>query len=134
MSPAERARQIDREEFAAESAAIRARALAYSKECREEEAQKFRSWLQANEEQPARNDCTPPSQRNGSKSGGRTVAANAKLYSAFGHRRTLTEWSNETGISVAALQRRISSGWPIDRALTAPVRNCLPNQQRRALL
>lgn len=37
-----------------------------------------------------------------------------------GKRQTLQEWARQIGIGRTALQYRLASGWPLDRALTEP--------------
>ncbi len=39
-----------------------------------------------------------------------------------GRKQTVMEWAHETGISHKTLYDRLKSGWPVDRALTEPVR------------
>lgn len=46
---------------------------------------------------------------------------NIERYELDGQSLTLREWSERTGISLSSLQSRISYGWPVARALTAPV-------------
>lgn len=47
----------------------------------------------------------------------------SRMIECDGKIMTLAAWSELTGIKVGTLQRRISSGWSVKRALTAPVRN-----------
>ncbi|WP_011581226.1 MULTISPECIES: hypothetical protein [Chelativorans] len=112
MTPAERARKIEQEEFAAECRAARARALAYSKECRQLEAAKVEAWMRDRWENPA------------------TVRFNtircferSKFYTFDGKALTLTQWAAETGIPLQTLRYRIDKGWHLQRALTEPVMN-----------
>lgn len=42
-------------------------------------------------------------------------------YEFDGRSLTLREWSEETGICLSSLQKRIGYGWTVERALTAPV-------------
>lgn len=123
MSPAERARQIDMEEFAAEAAAARARALAYSRRCREIEGERYATWLgdTAQRGAPALRNLQPKSVESGRKRALRTFAANAKLYSAFGEKKTILEWEAETGILRSTIAKRLSNGLSIEQALTKPV-------------
>lgn len=39
-----------------------------------------------------------------------------------GETKTLTDWSKQQGISCRTIRGRLSAGWPIERALTEPVR------------
>lgn len=43
------------------------------------------------------------------------------LFSHGGEALTLSEWAERMGVARATLQSRIDCGWPVDRALTAPV-------------
>jgi hypothetical protein len=132
MTPAERARQIDREEFAAESAAARARALAYSKRCREIEAAKYDAWLNDGTADAVRmRGMDPKHSRIGVEKGRRAQAASSKLYGAFGQRHTLSEWANEVGIPAGIISSRVSKGWSIERALTEPHGKAAQKQHQR---
>lgn len=93
MTPAERARQIDREEFAAECAAIRKRALAYAKRCRKAEQQKFKAWLGGS--QPAITGLTPI-----------RIAREPVKHTVNGQTRTFEGWAEHLGISKEALIAR----------------------------
>lgn len=123
MTPAERARQIDQEEFAAECAAIRQRALVYAHQHRQAEAAKLDAWINEGKKRKA------PRQRglllgyneNAVNAATRANLARAKRYEAFGQSRSLREWAEETGITHHTLRSRISNGWPIEEALTVPI-------------
>jgi len=39
-----------------------------------------------------------------------------------GRRQTISEWATELGLNPDTLWNRIHAGWPVDRAMTAPVR------------
>jgi hypothetical protein len=41
-----------------------------------------------------------------------------RVYEFDGRKMTVTDWANELGISRESLRDRLSSGWPIERALT----------------
>lgn len=41
----------------------------------------------------------------------------------MGQTRTIAEWGRATGLGKAAVLRRLSKGWPVDRALTEPLNN-----------
>lgn len=116
MTLAERARQIDREEFAAECAAIRQRAYARLGLKRSDE--RVERWI--NRIEP-KGTIVPKHHRNAVKKAARTHAANAKFYEAFGHKRTLNEWAAETGMSPNTIRNRLNLGWPLEDALTRPV-------------
>lgn len=117
MTPAERARQIDREEFEAECAAIRQRAYArFNVKPRPDK--RVREWIERTEPKHKFSLATPRQHRNAIERSNRTHAANAKLYEAFGHRRTLKEWAAETGMSRNTIRNRINLGWTVEQALT----------------
>lgn len=107
MTPAERARQIDREEFEAECAAIRKRALAKlsGKPTRDPRVEK---WLKR------------PEQEETKSSWGSGAKARAKKYTAFGEQRTLREWGLEKGIHHRTIRGRLEAGWTLEDALTVP--------------
>lgn len=88
MTPAERARQIDREEFEAECAASRERALAHANKCREEEREKVRAAIGAVE-------VTPPKRLNA-----------AKLYTFGGATLTVAQWAERLGVKTPTLYVR----------------------------
>jgi len=53
--------------------------------------------------------------------------------SAFGRTQTLTDWSNETGLSRNTIRERISRGWSNEDAVGLPlVPHTAPRHQRRA--
>lgn len=92
MTPAERARQIDREEFAAECAAIRQRAF---------------DWLASQRPEKPKD---------------MMMRGLARLYEAHGEKHTLREWSEITGISITTLNTRINIyDWPVERAVTEKI-------------
>lgn len=45
-----------------------------------------------------------------------------------GERATVAQWADKTGISFWAIDHRLRAGWPVEKALTQPMR-----QQRRAV-
>lgn len=102
MTPAERARQIDKEEFAAESAAIRQRAY---------------DWLAKQR----------PSVKSKPEMRGR-----AMVYTALGHSRTLKEWAEASGIRMGVISQRIHCyNWNIEQAVTQPVGSARLNRAGR---
>lgn len=117
MTPAERARHIDREEFAAECAAIRQRAYQRFGIAPQREARVER-WIKRKE--PKRST-KPQYVRKAVQKASRAHAANAKLYTAFGHTRTLKEWASETGMSANTILNRLNMGWTLEDALTRAV-------------
>lgn len=49
----------------------------------------------------------------------------SSLYLVFGgSKKTASEWADSLGMSYQTLQSRLQRGWPIDRALTQPIREC----------
>jgi hypothetical protein len=112
MTPTERARQIDKEEFAAECAAARQRAFAYVSERRKQERQKVRSLLGL----PPSTDTEQQSPQTG-KHG-------AFLYTVNGETHSLTEWAEILGVSRASLHARLNRGY-------SPVEALSPNFKRK---
>jgi hypothetical protein len=90
MTPAERARQIDKEEFEAACAAIRQRAFAHAEECRMLEHQKVRAAIGTVEAMPAK------------QAGGKV----AKLYTYDGTTLTVAQWAKRLGLCPPALYVR----------------------------
>lgn len=98
MTPAEQARQIDREEFAAECAAARQRALVYAHERRIQARQQVQQWIGVETARPT----IRPQPRSG-----RT----ATLHSYNGEALTIEQWANRLGITTPTLfQRRRKLG------------------------
>lgn len=118
MSPSEHARQIDREEFAAECAAIRQRAYALLG-ARKPHDQNFARWI--NRQEPKRSLKMVQSRKIGVEKAARAHANRAKHYTAFGHTRTLTEWATETRMSRNTIRNRLDIGWSLEDALTRKV-------------
>lgn len=46
----------------------------------------------------------------------------SRLISFAGKTMTLAQWSRATGIGVSSIHFRLKKGWPVDRALSTPVR------------
>lgn len=115
---AERARQIDREEFAAECSAVRQRAYArLGMETPRD--QLVERWIKRIE--PKHSMRKVVQAKVGVAKAARTHSANAKLYTAFGHTRTLTEWQTATGMSKHTIRNRITLGWTVEDAVTRAV-------------
>lgn len=51
-----------------------------------------------------------------------------------GQNKSLAQWADETGIPSATLGKRLEHGWPINRAMTAPVRRMSNNVQTQKAL
>jgi len=131
MTPAERARQIDREEFAAECAAIRQRAYARFG-IKPQPDKRVLGWIQRQEPKGTiKPNFTPPPKR--VQKARRPYARTAKLYTAFGHTRTLTEWATETGMSRNTIRNRLNIGWTLEDALTREVQKHAAAKARAAL-
>lgn len=92
MTPAERARHIDRQEFAAECQAVRERAFAYAKQCRKLEKQMVKAWMQ--------DDAQPIVQK--FVFSGRPPAT----HTYNGVSRTVAQWASHLGISAHTLANR----------------------------
>ncbi|MBM3089253.1 hypothetical protein GFB56_00265 [Ensifer sp. T173] len=93
MTPAERARQIDQQEFAAECKAARDRAFAYVKQCRKLEKDSVGSWIA--EERTVVN-----------KVNQLQISDRAHRHTVNGQTRTLIEWASIVGITPQALLHR----------------------------
>jgi hypothetical protein len=48
--------------------------------------------------------------------------SNVVLYECKGQRRSIADWARVTGIKRLTLRHRLQAGWPIERALTEPVK------------
>ncbi len=90
MTPAERARQIDKEEFAAECKAVRERAFAYAHQRRRLERRQIEAWLRQGE--PAPINLAPMK-----------VAREPVKHRVYGEVRTIDGWAKQLGISAHAL-------------------------------
>lgn len=117
MSPTERARQIDREEFDAECAAIRQRAYMMLGVQPPRDAHIDR-WIKRKEPKGGIKPAYRTKVDKAISSSRRVRAANAKLYSAFGKTHSLKEWATETGLSSNTIRNRLNLGWTIEQALT----------------
>lgn len=58
----------------------------------------------------------------------RNMRTNHKV-TAFGKTQCVTAWSEETGIPDTAIRARLKRGWPIDKALTTPVKPRKPSRR-----
>lgn len=105
MTPAERARLIEKQEFEAECKAARLRAQRYTAERRRQERQRVDVWIHG----PSATVPFGPRPKKGRK---------PKLYTANDQTKTLSEWSACSGVSLATLQRRIRAGLTFDQIVT----------------
>lgn len=103
MTPAERARQIDKEEFAAESRAALERALAYSTQCQDRERQRINVYLGRPENAPALK--TAP------------FTPDPEKHSINGEARTTSEWARHLGINLNTLLWRCRSHGSLEAAV-----------------
>jgi hypothetical protein len=134
MSPAERARQIDKEEFAAECAAIRQRAYAVF-DIKPPPEKKVREWIARVEPKRTINPrvtIKPMPARTTIMRVARPPASNAKFYTAFGKTLRLKEWAAETGISHYSIRTRLNLGWTVEDALTRKVQKHANAKERVA--
>ncbi|HEV7335548.1 MAG TPA: hypothetical protein VGO06_06225 [Bosea sp. (in: a-proteobacteria)] len=100
MTPAE-AREIEKQEFEAECAAIRQRAYALLRNG------------------PSRPSFSPaPTQLEQIAIGKEAAGPNAQLYSHAGRTMTLDDWAKHLGIPYQTLAHRLRQRWPIERVLT----------------
>lgn len=104
MTPAERARQIDKQEFEAECRAARERALRYAANKRREEAQLIARWL--GDDADIAVIKRGPVQRRPEK----TITHDGKTL-------TVKQWASLLGITRHTIYQRICSGAPIERVL-----------------
>lgn len=123
LTPAERARQIDREEFAAECAAIRERAyfLLANPHRRDEIVER---WIRHAEPKGDFNTVVA--------SASKPFRRPAGLHSAFGHSRTLAQWSEATGLPIGTIRSRLRYGWTVEQALTLPADKAQSTAKRKA--
>jgi hypothetical protein len=123
MTPAERARQIDSEEFEAECTAIRQRALAYATNCRKIEAVKLKAWLNEEKKPRARTVRCGLMRHHQSaiEAASRANVAKAKRLHAFGQSLSLRGWAEETGLSEGTIRSRLKYGWTLEEALSRDV-------------
>lgn len=147
MTPAERARQIDKEEFAAECAAIRQRALARLVSSDPEKPKDMMRGLariyEAHGEKRTLREWSeitgiPISTLNArinlydwsversltEKIG--HFGRRGKEYTVNGVTRSVSEWAKLADVSSHAIHVRINSGWPIEAALTLPKGSARP--------
>lgn len=102
MTIAERARQIDKEEFAAESKAAIERALAYAQKRRDSERRKMNLYLGRPED--AASLIKP-------------VLAVAHKHVFEGSAKTFSEWACHLGLTTSALHARVRKLGSLDRAI-----------------
>ncbi|MDX0538483.1 hypothetical protein GOC59_02520 [Sinorhizobium medicae] len=114
MTPAERARMTDREEFAAECAAIRQRAFAYVKQRREDTRKEIANWLSREPVKltfkprvPKVNPAPAPKPAVPSIPSPKPIVE-AKRVTVNGLSLTRREWAYHLGITYNALNTRIS--------------------------
>ncbi|WKL27192.1 hypothetical protein Q1M63_24560 [Sinorhizobium meliloti] len=131
MTPAERARIIDKEEFAAECAAIRQRAHAYVERRRHEARADLAHWLG----RPAPVGVFKPDARPAIRK--RTVAALArgrdlavKRHTIDGLTMTKRQWADHLGITYSALNTRVSRLGSLEAAVR-PQANPHAGRRRR---
>lgn len=106
MTPAERARLIDRQEFEAECRAVREKALRYAQARRQEEAARWAKIVATDTPKPK------------PKAGVVPIGRKPKLYTCNGETKSLTEWATEYNLDYGTLAARLRKGIPLDRALT----------------
>lgn len=111
MTPAERARLIDEQEFKAECEALRERAFdLFEKKRRDDEIR----WQRLNhpEIEEAERKQASPVQRN------TFTRSSSKLHTFNGQSKTTTEWAEIVGITRSAFVMRLRSGMSLERAIT----------------
>jgi hypothetical protein len=124
MTPAERARQIDAEEFRQDSKRALDRALAYSQQKKDERRRAFLVtiygetgkamplWNTLPSGQPAQPNTRPePAQKL------RFHGRNAKLHTVNGRSFTVAQWAQELGISIHTLRARSTTSGSVEAAI-----------------
>lgn len=106
MTPAERARLINQQEFDAECRAIRQKALRYAQARRQEEIARWAKILATDTPKPK------------PKAGVVPMGRKPKLYTYNGEAKSLSEWATKYDLDYGTLANRIRNGIPIERALT----------------
>lgn len=94
MTPAERARLIEKQEFEAEAKALRQRALAYAKQCRKQERARIKAITTEKPSEPK------PVLR---------IGRQAQPFTHNGETRTIKQWANHLGIAQGSLRMRIKT-------------------------
>lgn len=116
MTPAEHARQIDREEFEAEAAAIRERAYSLSNRQPLRKARVEQCIKRGFE--PSRVPFNPVV---------RAVSPNfrrpAALHAAFGKEQSLNDWAKQFCLNIGTVRNRLRQGWTLEAALRKPPGN-----------
>lgn len=117
MTPAERARQTDREEFAAECAAIRQRAYTRLEQLEHETRTQIAHWL--GREIPVQS-FNVKFQPRAPRSKPFAFCRPAVLHEAFGKAQSIEQWANEYGIAKGTIRTRLKLGWTLETALLKP--------------
>lgn len=94
MTPAERARLIEKQEFEAEAKAIRQRALAYAKQRRKQERARIKAITSEKPSEPK------PVLR---------IGKQAKPFTHNGESRTTEQWAKHLGIAIGTMRWRIKT-------------------------
>jgi hypothetical protein len=117
LTAAERARQIDQEEFEAECSAIRRRAFAtlMRKPTRDPRVEQ---WIKRGSEPAVASFKPQMAPRNQSVSP--NFRRPATMHEAFGREQSLDQWAQEFGIQRGTLRTRLKLGWTLEAALRKP--------------
>ncbi|TCM57830.1 hypothetical protein C8J36_102633 [Rhizobium sp. PP-F2F-G48] len=121
MTPAE-AREIDRQEFEAECAAVRRRLYEHLLKVNGRRDTHVQRCISRGYEAPRQrfNVATIAHARMKPSPAARRPAA---TYEAFGRVQTLEQWANEYGIQIGTIRTRLKLRWTIEAALSKPVKN-----------
>jgi len=117
MTPAERARLIDQQEFEAECRAARERALQHAAQRQLEARRKTAAYL--NEPMPAKPQHVFHLQgtAKNNKQGGRPPV----FHPALGMEKTFVEWAAYAGVTPNGLRNRLHAGMTLEQAVSLPV-------------
>jgi hypothetical protein len=123
MTPEERARHIDKEEFEAECAAIRQRAYAtIGRKTHIDE--RVQAWIDRVEhivdapKRPFMAHSSPIKRAMAKETSKRALASRANRYEAFGENLTISEWAEKTGIPVNTIRNRMFRGNSFENAVS----------------
>jgi hypothetical protein len=126
MTPAE-AREIDRQEFEAECAAVRQRLYMHlsTGTLKATDDARVRSCIDRGDEGSATrfNSQRPTAPTPVAPTDARKGGQSPIMYDAFGKSKTLNQWAEEYTINPGTIRTRLQMGWGLENALRTPVKN-----------